>query len=157
MAIVISCFVDGDVAQSIEQIARSISMQVRQRGEVVSNELTNVSAIVLSGTRSGRSYKIPGTGRYYTASAPGEPPAVRTGAYRASFHPKTSVEGGPGNDCVIHSETESLHTVGGYRLYELMENGSPGGKIAPRPHAEKIVALALPMAYRIYQNPYYMT
>lgn len=37
----------------------------------------------LTGQRSGRTYRVPGTRRQYTASAPGEPPAVRTGRLRS--------------------------------------------------------------------------
>lgn len=51
-------------------------------------ELRDEWAEVLTGSRSGRRYKVPGTGTkgvrgsgtYYTASAPGEAPASRSGA-----------------------------------------------------------------------------
>jgi len=51
-------------------------------------ELQTAWMNVLEGTRSGRRYKVPGTGQkgvrgsgtYYTASAPGEAPAPRFGA-----------------------------------------------------------------------------
>jgi len=43
----------------------------------------------LGGTRSGRTYYVPGTRRTYTASAPGEPPAVATAELRQNI--KTSV------------------------------------------------------------------
>ena len=36
----------------------------------------------LTGNRSGRVYRVPGTKRNYTASAPGEAPASRTGTLR---------------------------------------------------------------------------
>ena len=39
----------------------------------------------LTGNRTGNRYRVPGTRRNYTASAPGQPPAVRTGALRASI------------------------------------------------------------------------
>jgi hypothetical protein len=39
----------------------------------------------LSGQRSGRRYKVPGTNVTYTASAPGEAPASRTGRLRQSI------------------------------------------------------------------------
>ncbi len=38
----------------------------------------------LSGERSGREYTVPGTAVKYTASAPGEPPAVMTSQLRES-------------------------------------------------------------------------
>lgn len=39
----------------------------------------------MTGQKSGRIYKIPGTGRRYQASAPGQAPAVRTGFLRTSI------------------------------------------------------------------------
>ena len=39
----------------------------------------------LSGNRSGRVYRVPGTKTLYTASAPGEPPASRLGTLRNSI------------------------------------------------------------------------
>lgn len=37
---------------------------------------------------SGEVYRVPGTQRLYRASAPGEPPANRTGGYANSFQPQ---------------------------------------------------------------------
>jgi hypothetical protein len=42
----------------------------------------------LSGSRSGRSYRVPETQRYYTASAPGEYPAWRLGDLAGSYKVK---------------------------------------------------------------------
>ena len=39
----------------------------------------------MTGQKSGRIYKIPGTDRTYQASAPGQAPAVRTGFLRTSI------------------------------------------------------------------------
>ena len=39
----------------------------------------------LSGKRTGRGYRVPGTKKTYVASAPGEPPAVMTGQLRTSI------------------------------------------------------------------------
>ena len=39
----------------------------------------------LSGSRSGKTYRVPGTQRTYTASAPGEYPAVATGNLRSQI------------------------------------------------------------------------
>ena len=39
----------------------------------------------LSGKRTGRVYRVPGTKKTYVASAPGEPPAVMTGQLRTSI------------------------------------------------------------------------
>ena len=42
----------------------------------------------ISGGRSGRTYKVPGTSRTYTASAPGEFPAIATGNLRGRIERK---------------------------------------------------------------------
>lgn len=44
----------------------------------------------VSGQRSGREYLVPGTKTIYTSSAPGEPPARRTGDLARSFDYKRS-------------------------------------------------------------------
>lgn len=54
-------------------------------------EVRNTTLETLSGSRSGRTYKVPGTQRTYTASAPGEPPAQATASLRQSI--KTVVRG----------------------------------------------------------------
>jgi len=57
------------------------------------NEVRTQTLETLSGTRSGRTYKVPGTGRTYTASAPGEPPAQATAELRQSVDTKIEAEG----------------------------------------------------------------
>lgn len=47
----------------------------------------------LSGSRSGRTYRVPGTKRTYTASAPGQPPAQATGQLRQSIATSVGSEG----------------------------------------------------------------
>ncbi len=54
-------------------------------------ELRNTVLETLSGSRSGRTYYVPGTRKTYTASAPGQPPATVTSELRQSI--KDSVEG----------------------------------------------------------------
>jgi hypothetical protein len=60
-------------------------------------------AETLSGNRSGRTYRVPGTGVTYTASAPGEAPASRLGDLRRSIDTRieqgeTRIEGFVGTD-----------------------------------------------------------
>jgi hypothetical protein len=57
----------------------------------------------LSGNRSGRTYRVPGTRKTYTASAPGEAPASRLGDLRRSIDTRieqgeTRIEGFVGTD-----------------------------------------------------------
>ena len=94
--------------------------------------------------------------KYYTASAPGEPPAVRTGAFRMSWKRRTYVDGRSGNDRMIHGVAESDLKVGKngeYLLGELLENGT--SKMAPRPYKQKVIDMAYPKVLRIYKEPYF--
>jgi len=159
-----------EIEAAVDVITDKITHGIRSRAYRVSNELRNASQLVLRGQRSGRRYIVPGTGRVryykrkkiatityrrYTASAPGEPPAVRTGAFRASWQPKTEASGS-GDSLSVKSMIESsIRTDNGkYLLGEIMEDGTPGGKIAPRPYKEKIQKKALPKVLKIYKEPY---
>jgi hypothetical protein len=48
----------------------------------------NAVVVGLSGPRSGHTYKVPGTSKTYTASAPGEYPATATARLRSNFRVK---------------------------------------------------------------------
>ena len=50
------------------------------------NAIRNAELEVLRGKRSGRVYRKPHTKSHYTASAPGEPPARRTGNLRLNWN-----------------------------------------------------------------------
>ena len=88
-------------------------------------------------------------GRYYTASAPGEPPAVRLGHFRESWHPYARRVYG-----VYFSRIESDLRVsdGKYNLGQLLENGT--SRMAPRPFEERIIKHAENRINRIYSEPY---
>lgn len=82
----------------------------------------------LQGPRSGRTYRIPGTGRTYTASAPGEPPAKRLGDLQASYG----------------TEVREADALIGTRLNhgEYLERGTPTTK--PRPALQPSMERARP-------------
>lgn len=103
---------------------------------------------VLRGQGGGRRYRVPGTGASYTASAPGQPPAVWTGAYRSSYVPRAEQKSGN----VYRSLIESGLSVNGWNLGNLLENGT--SKMAPRPHDERIIQKALPEISRIYNRSF---
>ena len=50
--------------------------------------LTAVNRKLRRNSPTGEVYRVPGTKRLYRASAPGEPPANRTGGYANSFQPR---------------------------------------------------------------------
>ena len=163
-----------DVSAKIENVCKEISLKIsigmRSRGYRAANELRNASQLVLRGQRSGRRYAIPNSGakrrhrdkvtgrlvrgRRYTASAPGEPPAVRTGAFRAGWQPNTKVIASTPNYLSIRAYIESRTRTdnGKYNLGSILENGS--GRMAPRPYKEKIQEKAKPKIIEIYKEPY---
>ena len=134
---------------SLDEIARTVVQEVQHQMEGrayrAANELRNSALDVLRGQRSGRSYRVPGTKVYYTASAPGEPPAMRTGTFRNSWHPTSYAFG--------TSYISRIENPQDYADY--LENGTPGGQMAPRPHHERIQEHALPEIMRIYDEPYF--
>lgn len=120
------------------------------RAFVAANELRNASLEVLRGQRGGRIYTVPGTKQKYQASAPGQPPAVRTGMFRLSWKPTAAVMFGS-----YISRIESDLKVGTRRQYvlgDLLENGTT--KMAPRPYQDKILEKAEPEIVRIYERDY---
>ena len=76
-----------NVGEAIDKIDTTI----KERMLMAVNEVRNTALEVLSGNRHGRTYRVPGTQRTYTASAPGEPPAQATGELRQSV--KTELTG----------------------------------------------------------------
>ena len=135
-----------ELTDTVEEIRKSIKHQMESRAYRVANEIRNSTLDVLRGQRSGRRYRVPGTKAYYTASAPGEPPAVRTGAFRLSWQPEALIEDGKYTSSVKTNQK---------RLADWLENGTPGGKMAPRPYHDRILADVEPKSVRIYSEPYF--
>lgn len=134
----------------IKDITEHIDQEMFRRSFLATNELRNSAMLVLRGARGGRTYRVPGTKRHYTASAPGEVPAVRTGAFRAGWQPVTRAMFGS-----YISRIENSVQAGRFTLGEILENGTPGGQMAPRPHHDKILAKATPKIVKIYDQPYF--
>jgi len=79
-----------DITNNIPEVQRKISDVAKNRMMEAVNTVRNTTVETLSGSRTGRQYYVPGTQKLYTASAPGEPPAVATGRLRQSI--KSSIE-----------------------------------------------------------------
>ena len=140
-----------ELEQIVHEMVEQIRSQLYSRAVRVANgPLMNARLDVLGQQGSGRRYKLPHSKAYYTASAPGEPPAARTGAYRLSWNPKVY---GFGDSYISRIENNVM--VNGYVLGQLLENGTPGGQMAPRPHEQRILDKATPEALRIYNEPYF--
>lgn len=114
-----------------------VEQQLPQRAIRASMVLKNSSLEVLRGSRSGRLYGS------HRASAPGEPPAVKSGTLFDSWRP---VQYG------ARHASPAIETNVPYTGY--MENGTPGGLIAPRPFEDKIVEKAEPQVTAIYAEPF---
>lgn len=130
-----------------EQVA-DINRQAVSRGVRAVNAIRNAELEVLKGKRSGRVYRKPFTKRAtYTASAPGEPPARRTGNLRMHWNGQVKSENASGGGVAIVAELESQEPYAG-----ALENGTP--KMAPRPFVEQIKEKAEPEIKKIYSEPY---
>ena len=153
------------VDAAIEDVVDGIKKQVERRTYLAANELRNSALLVLRGQRSGRRYKVPGTyrkqrdktdgkmkrGRYYTASAPGEPPAVRTGTFRNSWQVSQTPVREIFGSFTARIESD-LKTDSGHLLGEILEEGT--SRMAPRPYVQRTLEKAEPKIYRIYSEPY---
>lgn len=125
------------LAAILERSVARIRGQLVERGVRSAQVLKTTANTVLSGARSGRVY------HGYTASAPGEPPAMRTGAFRASWQPAITV-----SKDVVHVRLQS----GNVRLAAMLEHGT--SRMAPRPYQQRILQQAKPEVLRLYQEPY---
>lgn len=95
-----------------------------QRMFAAAQEVRNETIKTLSGNRTGRIYKVPGTQVTYTASAPGEPPAAQTGQLRNSV------------TAVVENEDKSVKGIVGTELMKGLHLEKGTSKMAPRPWLE---------------------
>lgn len=155
----------SDIKYIKEDIEDQILAHMMHAGFSSALELKNASMLVLRGQRHGRRYNVPGTGRVhynrrnktaritytkYTASAPGEPPAVRTGAFRLGWMPQTKIEDGGKTIKSRIRNNQRVGPGGKYLLGELLEEGTV--HMAPRPYQEEVLKRALPKIRRHYKN-----
>jgi len=135
------------IQEKIERKVESVNSQAVSRGTQAVNVLRNAELEVLKGQRNGRVYRKPHSKASYTASAPGEPPARRTGNLRLHWNGKVIKERTSGGGLNITAELESQEPYAG-----ILEHGSL--RMAPRPFVEKIKQKAMPEIKKIYGKPY---
>lgn len=138
----------GAIEKAIAEITNKLKVEMASRGTRGATILYNKTQKVLSGSRGGRIYRVPGTAQYYTASAPGEPPGVRTGAFRSSFHPETESDG-----TSVRMKAKSGYSVNGYNLGHLLEDGT--SKMAERPYKDKVIEQAKGELKELFSRPYF--
>ena len=156
------------IEQTVNRDLNKITQEIESRAFRASNELANAIIYILRGQRSGKRYKIPGTyrkhadgtgrmikkrnGVYYTASAPGEAPANRTGMFRASWKRRSFATRLSGR-LEVTASIESNLKVGSKLLGDVLEKGSKRG-LAPRPYKQAVIDRAMPRIDIIYRKPY---
>lgn len=132
----------------VEEKVKSIGQQVVSRGVRAVNAIRNAELEILKGQRSGKVYRKPYSKATYTASAPGEPPARRTGDLRLNWNGqvKSGVASTSGDTAII-AQLESGTSYAGY-----LENGT--SHMAARPYVDKITEKAQTEIEQIYREPY---
>lgn len=134
--------VDRAMNARVKQMVREVETKAKASAVRASNELRNSALFVLKGQRSGKRYKKPHTKRaYYTASAPGEPPAVRTGMLRMSWGMKAVGNGKGTYTAGIYSDVPYA---------EELENGN--SRIKQRPYRQQIIERAKPKVTAIFKE-----
>lgn len=156
--------ISREFTRTIDNITDEIRDELKKRSFEGALVLQKHAKLVLQGQRHGRRYKVPGTyaaqkdktdnkvknGRYYTASAPGEPPAVRTGTFRNSWQPTSREVFG---SYISRIESDIKTDGGGYLLGQILEEGTV--KMEPRPYQEQILDAAEPEIIEIYDRPFF--
>ena len=81
-----------------EEIAQQIDGEIKKRMTAAVQMVKKEAITVLSRAGTGRRYRVPGTkNTWYTASSPGEPPAVVTGDLKRSIDVDVSDDGYEGS------------------------------------------------------------
>lgn len=136
-----------DLKGKINGLYNQVTREAKSRGYRAANVLRNASLQVLRGQRSGRIYRKPFTKKAtYQASAPGEPPAVRSGALRLSWKPRAQSER-EGRSVTVHP---AIWTDVKYA--PILQEGGP--EMEPRPFEEPVIEKAKPEIKAIFGKPY---
>lgn len=137
----------GRLKIAVDDTVKKVNLEAASRGMRAVNAIRNAELEVLSGKRSGRVYRKPHTKSHYTASAPGEPPARRTGNLRLNWN-GTVESSSTGSGLRVTAVLESQERYSTY-----LENGTR--RMAPRPFKQPISEKAMPEIERIYHEKYY--
>lgn len=136
----------GRLKIAVDDAVKKVNREAASRGVRAVNAIRNAELEVLRGKRSGRVYRKPHTKSHYTASAPGEPPARRTGNLRLNWN-GTVESSSTGSGLRVTAVLESQERYSTY-----LENGTR--RMAPRPFKQPISEKAMPEIERIYHEKY---
>lgn len=156
-----------EVGNMVNNVVEQINYEAKSRAFRAANELRNSALTVLRGQRSGRVYRRPFSSSKYTASAPGEPPAARSGNLRTSWRQVTASEKTGSSLTIRPAITTDV------KYAPILDEGYDGevkktiktkdGKskeityhltIKPRPFEDPIIEAAKPKIKQIYSEPY---
>lgn len=136
----------GQLKIAVDDTVKKVNREAASRGMRAVNAIRNAELEVLRGKRSGRVYRKPHTKSHYTASAPGEPPARRTGDLRLNWN-GTVESSSTGSGLRVTAVLENQERYSTY-----LENGTR--RMAPRPFKQPISEKAMPEIERIYHEKY---
>lgn len=136
----------GRLKIAVDDTVKKVNREAASMGMRAVNAIRNAELEVLRGKRSGRVYRKPHTKSHYTASAPGEPPARRTGNLRLNWN-GTVESSSTGSGLRVTAVLESQERYSTY-----LENGTR--RMAPRPFKQPISEKAMPEIERIYHEKY---
>lgn len=136
----------GRLKIAVDDTVKKVNREAASRGMRAVNAIRNAELEVLRGKRSGRVYRKPHTKSHYTASAPGEPPARRTGNLRLNWNGAVE-SSSTGSGLRVTAVLESQERYSTY-----LENGTR--RMAPRPFKQPISEKAMPEIERIYHEKY---
>ena len=136
----------GRLKIAVDDTVKKVNREAASRGTRAVNAIRNAELEILRGKRSGRVYRKPHTKSHYTASAPGEPPARRTGNLRLNWN-GTVESSSTGSGLRVTAVLESQERYSTY-----LENGTR--RMAPRPFKQPISEKAMPEIERIYHEKY---
>lgn len=136
----------GRLKIAVDDTVKKVNREAASRGMRAVNAIRDAELEVLRGKRSGRVYRKPHTKSHYTASAPGEPPARRTGNLRLNWN-GTVESSSTGSGLRVTAVLESQERYSTY-----LENGTR--RMAPRPFKQPISEKAMPEIERIYHEKY---
>lgn len=135
------------VRAAVKEQTENINRQVLSRGVRGVNALRNAELNVLKGQRSGRRYRKYPFKSSYTASAPGEAPARRTGNLRLHWNGQVRTVSAARNGISVIAELESQESYASF-----LENGT--SNMAPRSFMDRIKEEVVPEIRKIYSEPF---
>lgn len=131
----------------IQEVTKTVDKKILSRAFYSVNALRNAELDVLSGARSGKTYKKTNTKKKYRSSAAGEPPASRTGALRLHWSGDVQNAASYGSGIRVIAEIESDSEYAGH-----LDKGT--SKMEPRPFVKRIRDSAEPEVRKIFEAPY---